>query len=982
MIDISAKSHLYQSTVEFYLLLHFHVISSKPEETCFVYDMPSHKDRVWLTVKNIDPKLASNGPLPEIKLDRGIKALALKINEDQADDDQSIAEGSFLIRLESTHFSDIKTNLDEIKYPYTSSEYSNESNTQIKNSCIFLKDPNGNPISIHRVESSSAHHVRIASASHNSYASNGTWIQSGSKRKIAILTSGGDSPGMNAALRSIARIALVRGCQPYAVLDGYQGLVQGGSKIKRLFWDDLQGILDQGGTLIGTARSKEFRTKEGRKAAALNLAQNGIDALAVIGGDGSLTGANTLRTEWPGLLQELSSEGLISKDQAKKASLLAIVGLVGSIDNDMATTDITIGAITSVHRICEAVDSISSTAYSHNRAFVVEVMGRNCGWLALMAAISCGADWLFIPEKPPSEGWKEEMCSLLHHHRDMGKRKSIIIVAEGAIDKNLQPIKAEDIKDLISSKLQIDTRVTTLGHVQRGGSPVALDRFLATVQGVKAVDTIISYDENKGPQLIGFTENKVTSTPLMEAVNLTREVSERIKSKEFERVFQLRDPEFKAAFKTFYSTLGTRSQTLAPENKRLRVAIIHTGAPAGGMNAATKAVVRFSLNRGHIPYVVHNGFSGLISGDIRPIDWMDVESWTVLGGSQLGTNRSQPSDDIGLCAYQLQKNNIQSLIVIGGFEAYTAVLSLAEARKIYPAFCIPTVLIPATISNNVPGTEISLGADTALNVIVEACDKIKQSALSSRKRVFVVEVQGGRCGYLATLGGLASGSTCAYIPEEPLNLNVIGADAAHLVRQFTKGENQGRVIIRNEEASETYSTEVISAIFRDEGKGVFDSRSSILGHIQQGGAPSPMDRVRANRFAVCAMNFIEEKAFPSIDKHLSQLKPQANMTDNQWSPVLESKIIDVRGIINQINDHASFSTRISAMASGVYTPENDSTVVVGIHQGTSTRMIPIEDLISQTDFKNRRPTTAWWLDLNRLIRILAKYGYQGDDQTA
>jgi 6-phosphofructokinase 1 len=151
-----------------------------------------------------------------------------------------------------------------------------------------------------------------------------------------------------------------------------------------------------------------------------------------------------------------------------------------SIDNDMSGTDLTIGAVSSLHRICEAVDSISSTATSHQRAFVIEVMGRNCGWLAVMAAISNGADWLFIPEDPPADSWEEDICRDLNKNREMGKRKSIIIVAEGAVDKNLKPIRAEYIKDLIAKKAGMDARVTTLGHVQRGGVPAAMDRYLVS----------------------------------------------------------------------------------------------------------------------------------------------------------------------------------------------------------------------------------------------------------------------------------------------------------------------------------------------------------------------------------------------------------------------------------------------------------------------------------------------------------------------
>lgn len=168
----------------------------------------------------------------------------------------------------------------------------------------------------------------------------------------------------------------------------------------------------KGGTLIGTARSAAFRTKEGRLAAAHNLVIEGICALAICGGDGSLTGADLFRTEWPEHIDELRKTGKITEEQANEFAHLRIVGLVGSIDNDMAMTGLTIGAPTALHRICEAIDNINSTAISHSRAFIVEVMGRHCGWLALMAGVAGGADFIFIPERPPvTDSWEDEMCA-------------------------------------------------------------------------------------------------------------------------------------------------------------------------------------------------------------------------------------------------------------------------------------------------------------------------------------------------------------------------------------------------------------------------------------------------------------------------------------------------------------------------------------------------------------------------------------------
>lgn len=179
------------------------------------------------------------------------------------------------------------------------------------------------------------------------------------------------------------------------------------------------------------------------------------------------------------------------------------------------------------------------------------------------------------------------------------------------------------------------------------------------------------------------------------------------------------------------------------------------GAPAGGINAATRAAVRYCIRHGHTPLGIHNGFRGLLDDNIQPLGWLEVDTWMARGGSELGTNRTLPSVDIGCVASKFQSHNLSALLLIGGFEAFAALLELEEGRKHYPSFRIPMVHLPATISNNVPMTEYSLGSDTSLNALVDACDAIKQSASASRNRVFVVETQGGMCGYLATMGALA-----------------------------------------------------------------------------------------------------------------------------------------------------------------------------------------------------------------------------------
>lgn len=238
-------------------------------------------------------------------------------------------------------------------------------------------------------------------------------LPDGTPKKIAMLTSGGDAPGMNSAIRAVVRTAIHEGFHAYVVLEGYSGLVKGGKMIKRQYEDDVRGYQGIGGTEIGTARCMEFKERAGRLQAAKNMVEHGIDALIICGGDGSLTGADIFRREWPGLLEELVQKKQITAKAAKPLQDLTIVGMVGSIDNDLSGTDATIGAYTALGNICEMVDKIGATAKSHSRAFVVEVMGRHCGWLALCAGVALGADFVLIPEKPRADNWEEEMEAIV-----------------------------------------------------------------------------------------------------------------------------------------------------------------------------------------------------------------------------------------------------------------------------------------------------------------------------------------------------------------------------------------------------------------------------------------------------------------------------------------------------------------------------------------------------------------------------------------
>lgn len=695
------------------------------------------------------------------------------------------------------------------------------------------------------------------------------------KKKIAVMTSGGDAPGMNPAVRAVVRSGIFFGCDMFAVYEGYQGLVEGGSKISQMGWNDVRSFLTEGGTAIGTARCKEFREREGRLSAAANMVTAGIDALIVCGGDGSLTGADLFRSEWPSLIQELVDTNRFSASEVEPYRHLNIVGLLGSIDNDMATTDATIGAYSSLERICEMVDCIDSTAVSHSRAFVVEVMGRNCGWLGLMAGLATGADYIFIPERPPKAGeWENHLKSVCYRHRAKGKRNIIVIVSEGAIDDDLKSITSEEVKNQLT-ELGLDTRITTLGHLQRGGNAVAFDRMLGSVQGFEAVKAAIELTPDDPSPMIGVVENNICRQHLMESVKVTKLLSKAIQEKNFDKAIGLRDSSFSEAYNQFASTtFDDIDAKLLPEEERLNIGIIHVGASCAAMNATTRAAALYFLSKGHKVYGIMGSFSGFCDDDVKELNWLGVESWHNKGGSELGTNRSLPNQNFGKVAYYMQKYNMKALIIVGGFEAFTSLHQLETHKSSYPIFDIPKVVIPAVVSNNVPGTEYSLGSDTCLNQLVSYCDAIKQSASSSRRRVFVVEVQGGYSGYIASCCGLVTGAVVTYTPEEKLNLNEIQQDVGLLFDVFKKdkGEDRnGKLIIRNEVASSVYTTQLIADLFAEAGKGVFVTRSAIPGHVQQGFVPSCMDRIYAVKFAVRTCQFIESwyQNRKPRDSHLS-----------------------------------------------------------------------------------------------------------------
>lgn len=295
-------------------------------------------------------------------------------------------------------------------------------------------------------------------------------------QNIAVLTSGGDAPGMNAAIRAVVRKGIFHGLRVYGIQKGYEGLIHG--EFQEMSLGTVADIIHRGGTMLMTARSKEMLTPEGQKIAADQLRYRGIDALVVIGGDGSFRGAQTL-----------SAQGI------------SVVGVPATIDNDIPGTELTIGFDTAVNTVVESVSKIRDTATSHDRTFLVEVMGRESGSIALQAGLACGAESILVPEIPFDI---EEVITKLERGHQRGKNHSIILVAEGAGS-------AWKLGEELRQRTGFETRVTILGHIQRGGNPSAMDAVLASAMGGKAVEILC---EGESDRMIAYINQGVVSLPL------------------------------------------------------------------------------------------------------------------------------------------------------------------------------------------------------------------------------------------------------------------------------------------------------------------------------------------------------------------------------------------------------------------------------------------------------------------------------------
>ncbi|KAM8906390.1 LOW QUALITY PROTEIN: ATP-dependent 6-phosphofructokinase, muscle type-like [Lycaon pictus] len=440
--------------------------------------------------------------------------------------------------------------------------------------------------------------------------------------------------------------------------------------------------------------------------------------------------------------------------------------------------------------------------------------------------------------------------------------------------------------------------------------------------GVEAVMALLVGTPDTPACLVSLSGNQAVRLPLMECVQVTKDVTKAMNRK-FDEAMKLRGRSFMNNWEVYKLLAHIRPPVSKTSASMHTVAVMNVDAPAAGMNAAIRSTVRIGLIQGNRVLVVHDGFEGLAKGQMEEAGWSCVGGWTGQGGSKLGTKRTLPKKSFEQISANITKFNIQGLIIIGGFEAYTGGLELMEGKEQFDELCIPLVLIPAMVSNNVPGSDFSVGTDTALYTICTTCDRIKQSAAGTKRRVFIIETMGGYCGYLATMAGLATGADAAYIFEEPFTIRDLQANVEHLVQKMKTTVKRG-LVLRNEKCNENYTMDFIFNLYSEEGKGIFDSRKNVLSHMQQGGSPTPFDRNFATKMGTKAMNWMSGK------------------------------------IKESYRDGRIFAN----------TP--DSGCVLGMRKRALVFQ-PVTELKDQTDFDHHIPKEQWRLKLRPILKILAKY---------
>ncbi len=691
--------------------------------------------------------------------------------------------------------------------------------------------------------------------------------------KIGVLTGGGDCPGLNAAIRAVARRAAQNDYETVGIRNGWAGLL-GDGDFMPLDPKTVAGIMQIGGTILGAGRTNPFRrdpevdeaiarlkssecdallpaierleeyqtayVDQHKEAVLRNMAAQHIDALVVIGGKDTLLVA-----------QRFSELGV------------RLTAVPKTMDNDLPETDYCIGFNSAITRVTDALDNLHTTATAHNRVIVVEVMGRETGWVALMAGLAGGADYIIVPEVPTDI---QNVCQHLMERHDRGKRFSIVVVSEGADCPGVTCAEpgARDafghprldtrgigaaVAREIERRTRFETRHVVLGHLHRGGPPTVFDRVLATRLGVAAVDLLRNGETGK---IAVLCDNRVKAVPLNLVAGKTRPA---------ERYF----------YDLAEIFFGLRK---APTESRVRrIGVLTGGGDCPGLNAAIRAATRRAFEHGWQVLGIKNGWAGLMDGgESELLTPASISGILHQGGTFLGTSRTNPAKnplDMEEVLRNVVRLELDALVAIGGDD------TLGVATRLHQRG-VPVVGVPKTMDNDIAETDYCIGFDSAVTTVSEALDKLHTTAMSHH-RALVVEVMGRDAGWVAVYGGLAGGADYILAPEVPCRL----ADVCeHLQERVARGKSSS-IIVVSEGAHITDMTEeedlggvdafghvrldkrglgekVAKAI---EARIHMETRNVVLGHLQRGGSPTVFDRVLATRTGVAAADLIRDGRF-------------------------------------------------------------------------------------------------------------------------
>lgn len=620
-------------------------------------------------------------------------------------------------------------------------------------------------------------------------------------KKIGVLTSGGDAPGMNAAIRAVVRTAVSYGMEVVGVKRGFSGLID--EDFVNLDATSVADIIQRGGTFLFTARCPEMMTKEGQDAAAESCHKHGIQALVVIGGDGSFRGC-----------QSLADRGI------------NVIGVPGTIDLDIACTEYTIGFDTAVNTAMNAIDNIRDTSTSQERCSIIEVMGRHAGYIALWCGIANGAEAVLTTELYNYE--EQKLIGDIQRKLKSGRKHYIIVNAEGIGD-------SEGMAKRIEYATGMPTTATILGYLQRGGSPTCKDRVFASAMGAKAVDIL---KKGGSKRVVAFKNGAFVDFDMDEALAMKKTLDPFL-------VDMLSRLTRKGEGKMLL-----REGMLAPSGEsqgRKTIGILTSGDDAPGMNAAIRAIVRSAIGYNMKVIGFHHGFNGILDEDYIEMSNSTMSETVQKGGTLLLAGNCpefKTEDGVKKAVEKLKALGVDVLIVIGGAGTMRGGLDLIAQG-------VNVIGIPATIDLDIACSEYTIGFDTAVNTAMTAIDKIRDTS-QSHERCSIIEVAGEHSGHNALWCGIANGAEDILTPE------YYDRNPQRIISEIISKKKLGKrlhLIVNSQAVGRSASL----AKDVDFATGL-ETRATVLGSLQCGGRPTCQDRVFASAMGGKAVEAINQGA--------------------------------------------------------------------------------------------------------------------------